>query len=169
MSDSVNIPICTVKTPGICAEQELDDFVAFVRAGGEVASKDLPKRVRRAYALAFLRNGDCLIGVAGLKLPFPNYRNKVSIGSGFDLSTQDFPLELGWVFVLPSARGGRKSRPLCEPLIEAADGRGIFATSHVEKGAMHATLKNLGFSRQGGEWPSSQSPGNLWLFVKRVV
>ena len=92
----------------------------------------------------------------------------MSSGASVNLSEQDFPMELGWVFVLPSARGG-KSYPLCAPLIEAAKGKGVFATSRAGNKPMHVTLGKLGFSRVGEQWPSGQNPDNLWLFVKNAA
>lgn len=164
----MNIPPSTVKVPTTCAASELDDFVAFVLAGGEVSPRGLSKRVRDAHSLAFLRSNGCLIGVAGLKFPSKNHRNEVSSGSGIRLTTTAFRLELGWVFVLPSARGG-KSYALCAPLVVAAQGNGIFATSRAGNKPMHTTLAKLGFVRTGEEWRSSQNPDNLWLFVKPAV
>ena len=165
---SMNAPPSTVKSPSICTQSELGDFVAFVLAGGEVDPVGLPERVKNAHSLAFLRAGNCLIGVAGLKLLSKNRLNEVSSGAGVNLSEQDFSLELGWVFVLPSARGG-KSYPLCAPLVSAAQGAGIFATSRSGNTPMHTTLKKMGFTRQGGEWPSGQNPDNLRLFSKHAA
>jgi len=128
----------------------------------------LSTRVKRAHSLAFLRSGKCLIGVAGLKFPSENHRDEVSNGSGVGISERDFPLELGWIFVLPSARGG-KSYALCDPLIEAAAGSGIFATSRSGNIAMHKTLKKFGFTRIGKDWPSGQNPDNLWLFTRHAA
>lgn len=164
----MNIPPSTVKAPKTCAASELDDFVALVLAGGEVSPIGLSRRVRDAHSLAFLRSDGCLIGVAGLKFPSENHRSEVSSGAGVTLTTTTFPLELGWVFVLPNARGG-KSYALCAPLIAAAQGKGIFATSRAGNKRMHATLAKLGFARTGGEWPSGQNPDNLWLFVKNAT
>jgi hypothetical protein len=161
-------PPSTVKAPSLCTSSELDDFVAFVLAGGEVTPIGLPKRVEEAHSLAFLRNADCLIGVAGLKFPSINHRKEVANGAGVSLPESKFPLELGWVFVLPSARGG-KSYQLCAPLIAAAEGKGIFASSRAGNKAMHTTLGKVGFARVGGHWPSGQNPDNLWLFVKHAV
>jgi hypothetical protein len=136
-----------------------------VLAGGEVTPLRLRDRVKKAHSLAFLRNGECMIGVAGLKFPSVNHRTEVANGSGVRLLDNEFPLELGWVFVLPSARGG-KSLPLCAPLVTAANVDGIFATSRAGNKAMHSTLRKLGFARVGGQWPSGQNPESLWLFVK---
>lgn len=161
-------PHVTVKTPNECTASELDDFVAFVLAGGEVTPIGLQARVKDAHSLAFLRIGDCLIGVAGLKYPSENHRREVSRGANFNLSEQDFPLELGWVFILPSARGGR-SYPLCSTLTAAAKGAGIFATSRAGNKPMHVVFEKVSFSRQGGEWRSGHNPDNLWLFVKHAA
>jgi hypothetical protein len=161
-------PPSTITAPGVCTAAELEDFVAFVLAGGEVTAVGLPKRVREAHSLAFLRSGECLIGVAGLKFPSKSHRKEVASGAGVSLPEDALPLELGWVFVLPNARGG-KSYPLCAPLVGAAKGKGIFATSRAGNKSMHATLGKLEFARAGGEWPSGQNPDNLWLFLKQAV
>ncbi len=162
--------------PKICAAEpsefqprEIDDFVAFVLAGGEVLPDGLRGRVTRAHSIAFLREGECLLGVGGLKQPSENHRNEVANGAKTELSPKDYPFELGWVFILPSARGRKLSFPLCEPLVTAANGKGVFATSRVNKEGMHITLGKLGFVRTGAEWPSTQNDGNLALFLKRAV
>ena len=167
--DSMKDSVCTVKSPADCSTAELGDFVALVRAGNEVDFVGLPKRVKEAHLLAFLRAGECLVGVAGLKFPAKNHRSEVNVGSGAALPAESFPLELGWIFVLPTARGG-KSYPLCAPLVRAADDKGIFATSRSKNDPMHTTLAKLGFSRLGGQWPSYLNPDNLLrLFVKHAV
>ncbi len=164
----MNTELATVKVPGACTGPELDDFVALVLAGGEVTSVGLPKRVRDAHSLSFLRSNGCLIGVAGLKFPSDHHRTEIESRAGTPLASADYSLELGWVFVLPSARGG-KSYALCAPLIGASEGKGIFATSRSKNTAMHVTLGKLGFSRVGGEWPSGQNPDSLWLFLKNAA
>lgn len=149
---------------------EIDDFVAFVLAGGEVEPKDFRERVMTCgVTLTFIRERDCLLGVGGLKHPAQRYRDRVAQRSGTALPEQDFPYELGWVFILPSARGRKLSFPLCEPLVVAARGKGVFATSRVDNHGMHATLKKLGFVQTGTEWPSKQNDGNLALFLKNAV
>lgn len=156
--------LCTVKAPNVCSASELEDFVSLVLKGGEVIPNGLSERVRLAHSLAFLWLGPILIGVAGLKHPTKHHRNEISIGAGISLEDR-FPLELGWVFVLPSARGG-KSSILCESLISAAGVTGIFATSRSSNTAMHKTLVRRGFTRVGKEWPSGQNTDNLQLFVR---
>jgi hypothetical protein len=108
-----------------------------------------------------------LIGVAGLKRPSPRHRAEVSRGSGVPIPEAEFELEMGWIFVLPSARGG-KSLPLCSQLLVAAGVRGVFATTRVGNPAMHRTLAKLGFTREGQSWPSRESDDELLLFVRGI-
>jgi hypothetical protein len=162
-------PLAVVaKQPAEFSSSEVDDFVAFVLAGGEVAPTGLRARVLEAHSIAFLRSFGCLLGVAGLKRPAATYRARIEKGATFVLPLDAFPLELGWVFVLPSARGG-KSFPLCQPLIAGAKGVGIFSTSRASNPGMHVTLGRLSFARVGSEWRSKQNDDNLRLFVKNAV
>lgn len=154
-----------VKAPEVCSPAELADFVSLVLAGGEVAPAGLPKRVSGAHSLAFLREGGCLIGVAGLKYPAISYRAKVEADSNVPLPADVFPIELGWAFVMPSARGG-KSYQLCEPLLRGAGKHGVFATSRSGNIGMHKTLIRMGFAKEGREWESGRNTEDLWLFVR---
>ncbi|WP_299786707.1 hypothetical protein [Ramlibacter sp.] len=157
------------RSPTEFGDREIDDFVAFVLAAGEVSPVGLRDRVMRAHTVAFLRRDECLLGVAGLKRPEPSYRARVAKSAGLSLPREEFEFELGWIFILPSARGTKLSFPLCEPVIQAAGDAGIFATSRASNTGMHVTLKKLGFSRKGAEWPSKQVDENLQLFVNHAV
>ena len=164
----MNSPVCTVRSPKECSPEELREFVDLVRAGGEVAYTGLADRVQKAHSLAYLKDDETLIGIAGLKFPSQNHRSEVANGAQVYLHEHALPLELGWVYVLPSERGG-KSYLLCEALISNAKGAGVFATSREGNKAMHCTLGKLGFNRQGSDWPSGQNPENLWLFIKNTA
>lgn len=142
--------------------------MAFVLAGGEVTPDGLRGRVMQAPQIAFLRERECLLGVGGLKTPSENHRREVERDSKMALNAGEFPFELGWVFILPSARDRKLSPPLCRPLVAASKGSGIFATSRTNKGSMHRTLEKLDFARAGSEWPSKENDGNLALFLKHA-
>jgi len=163
------VPKVCAAEPDAFAPEEMDDFVALVLAGGEVTPQGLKGRVMSAPHIAFLRENNCLLGVGGLKNPSGHHRNEVEMGAKTKLSAEDIPYELGWVFVLPSARNRKLSFPLCRALVSAANGKGIFATSRSNNEGMHRTLQKLGFARVGAEWPSQQNDGNLALFLKNAV
>ena len=154
------------RTPEDCSDGEIGDFVSFVVAGGEVVAQGLEDRVRRAERISFLREDSCLLGVAGLKRPSHKHRKEVSKWSGVVLSEEAYPLELGWVFILPSARGRKLSLPLCAPLAEAVGSRGSFATSKTDNLSMHVTLQKLGFIQAGALYNSPHGEHCLQLFLR---
>lgn len=107
MNQSPNI---VTKQPKACSKEELEGFIAMARAGGEVGESSLATRVRAAECLVFLFEGECLRAIAALKKPLVSYRNSVSEKTGVVLEPAAFPYELGYVFVLPSARGRHLSQ-----------------------------------------------------------
>ena len=167
MGDAV--PKVCAAEPSAFSPLEIDDFVALVLAGGEVTPDGLRARVMRAAHIAFLRENDCLLGVGGLKKPSNNHRREIELGAKVTLGAETVPFELGWVFILPSARNRKQSFPLCRALVSATNGMGTFATSRSGNEGMHRTLTKLGFSRVGSEWPSRQNDDNLMLFLKNAV
>lgn len=154
------------RSPGDCHEHEIKDFVALVLAGGEVTEDGLENRVRSAVSLVFLTVGCCLCGVAALKHPEASYRKRVSSSSGVPLTEQAFPYELGWVFVMPSARGRGFSVDLTREALSGAGTEGVFATSRTDNAGMHATLKKFQILPAGRPWQSRRGNHELQFFVR---
>lgn len=154
--------------PKDCDASQIADFMAFVLAGGEVTSNGLENRIRSAALLVFLDVGCCLCGIAALKRPEASYRKDVSNKSGVRLSEEEYPFELGWVFVMPSARGRKFSFELTRTALAAAEGEGVFATSRTDNSPMHASLEKYGFLRAGNHYPSERGNYQLQLFVRHA-
>lgn len=159
-------PTTVLKHPDECSQIELADFVALVRAGEEVATAILEERVRAAERLTFLFKGKCLLGIAALKNPLSSYRKSVSAKSGFILDAVAFPYELGYVFVLPSARGRRLSNVLVSSIITHIASKGIWATSRTDNHVMHRTLLRYGFAVCGQPYTSGRGKHQLQLFSR---
>ncbi|MGH8195827.1 MAG: GNAT family N-acetyltransferase [Woeseiaceae bacterium] len=165
---NVEARIC-VGEPGSFLDTEIDDFVAFVLAGGEVTASGLRDRVNGASHIAYARENECLLGVGGLKKPGGTYRRRIEVDSGAEIASENFPFELGWVFVLPSARGRGLSTALCRALVAPADGKGVFATSRTDNEEMHRTMHKFSFKRVGNAWPSTENDAELALFIRDAV
>ena len=166
----LNIPIrAAARSPSQCSDTELEDFVAFVLAGGEVSGEGLLARVRSAEALVFLTVRCCLSGVAALKRPHAAYRRGIEKKSGIELPETQFPFELGWVFVLPSARGRRFSIDLAAGAMSVAGYAGVFATSRSDNAGMHATLSRVAFTAAGQTWRSERREHELQLFLRPAI
>lgn len=159
--------LVTVKKPSECSAVELQDFSAFVLASGEVMADGLDARIRKAETLVFLTQDGCLKGIAAVKNPEQNYKDGVFDKAQASVQANEFPFELGWVFVLPSSRGAGFSHVLVQAALATTSGRAIFATSHNTR--MHRVLIANGLSCHGRAYASSLNNRNLALFISSNV
>lgn len=155
--------------PQSFAEAEIQDFMAMVRAGGEVGDVVLEENVRKAECLVVVRQASCLVGVAALKNPLDSYRRNIKSKAGVAVDAQDFPFELGYVFVLPSARRQGLAVKLCRAALAPADGKGVFATARTNNDGMIAILPMFAFSKTGRLYGSVRSGHQLQLFVRHAA
>ncbi|MGZ8095670.1 MAG: GNAT family N-acetyltransferase [Methylosarcina sp.] len=154
------------KTPNECTANELQDFTALVLAGGEVTAVGLETRIKKAKALLFLQQSDCLKGIAAVKHPESSYKERAFKKAHATEKADQFPFELGWVFVLPSLRGAGFSHKLVESALAVANGQAMFATSRADNTPMHKTLEKHGFMRHGKAYASNRGNQQLVLFVR---
>ena len=155
----------TAKVPRECPPAELADFVALVLTGGEVARDGLEDRVRRAQILLFLHREGELVGIAALKKPDPGYRADTFAKAGATCEPEHFRLELGWVFVKPTARRTGLSHRLVNAATAHAGSTRVFATSRTDNLGMHAALLGASFVRHGNEYASNRGIHRLVLFL----
>lgn len=160
--------IPTVKTPSQCSSVEREDFAALVLAGGEVVAEGLAERIETAHALLFLRETSCLVGIAALKNPNASYRASVFKKAAATPRHGEYPLELGWVFVLPSARGKGYSKALVKAAVAHAGSARVFATSRTDNTYMHASLLEASFIKHGNDYASQRGTHQLSLFLRGV-
>ncbi|MEZ5831664.1 MAG: GNAT family N-acetyltransferase [Dongiaceae bacterium] len=156
-----------VKSPLQCTDAELSAFCDLVIQGGEVTADGLLGRVRRARTLAFCYVDGALAGVAALKIPGAHYRGEVFQSAEVKLDPEQFPIELGWVFVLKDYRRRGLSADLVARLLSDVDAN-VYATSKSGNAAMHHTLRRFGFSGLGEEFPSKENPGEKLAFFART-
>ncbi|MFC2254755.1 GNAT family N-acetyltransferase [Labrys portucalensis] len=153
--------------PGIFSDAVRAAFIELVRQGGEVGDDVLERNVRNAKSLVFLRLAGDLVGVAALKNPIPSYPKRIGESAGFKIDAKAFPYELGYIFVVPQARGNGFSRVLAETAIGQADGSGIFATARTDNAAMRSTLLRVGFEAKGVPYVARDKERFIQIFVLR--
>jgi GNAT superfamily N-acetyltransferase len=161
--------ILVANPPDAFSEPEILDFIALVRAGNEVGNVALEQNVQNAKCLVFGRQASCLVGIAALKNPLTSYRKSIESKASVSLNAQEFPFELGYVFVLPSARHQGLGEKLCQAALSLAEGKGVFATARTENEAMAMVLAKVGFSKAGAAYGSSRSDYRLQLFVRHAI
>ena len=154
-----------VKPPCACSDDELNAFVELVEAGGEVAP-GLKARIKGAVALAMLYGGDELIGTAGIKRPNANYHQRVFCKAKTTLTADDYPFEVGWVYISPSHRGRHLTGRLLDAVINAPRSGAIFSTTRSNNKPMHHVLAARGFVKVGLPYLSNEHPNEeILLFV----
>ena len=163
------MPELIAKSPDECSNIEIGAFIALVRAGGEVSIQGLTERIRGAAALVFARVDGSVVGVAALKQPQASYRRRISSECGAPISATEFPYELGWVYVLPEARGKSYSHLLSHAALAESKGSGVFATSRTDNIAMHRSLAKVGFVSIGNPFVSGRGKHSLQVFVRHAA
>jgi GNAT superfamily N-acetyltransferase len=143
-----------LKEPSACTEGERQEFARLVRQGFATANEGLDSRLRDAKWLAFYSPPDDTLGaVAALKVPTEQYREDVFRKADARVSSADYELELGWVFVVPAHRGNRIAERLCQLLLERVPVSCVFATTRTDNISMMKILHALGFTRVGTPYP----------------
>jgi len=154
-----------LKEPSECSEAELAEFERLVRMGFGGSDDSLSTRVRNATCLAFQYDPEHgLVAIAGLKQPRGEHRAEMFANAGCDLGSDEWRVELGWVFVTPMHRGSRIALVLCEKLLQRLEGNSVFATTRPDNVPMIRILESLGFKR-GGK-PFLRPTQELVLFIR---
>ncbi|HSM16905.1 MAG TPA: GNAT family N-acetyltransferase [Gemmatimonadales bacterium] len=154
-----------LKEPSACTEGERRAFARLVRQGFATANEAIDSRVRDAKWLGFYyAQGGRLEAVAALKAPTKQYREEVFKKADAPVNPSDYPIELGWVFVVASHRGNRVGESLCRQLVERVPACGVFATTRTDNASMMRVLGALGFTRVGSpyQWRNEE----LVLFLR---
>ena len=157
------------KTPAECSDEEIESFANLLIEGGEVAAAGVIDRVKRAKVLGFAyTSAHELIAVSALKIPYESYRANVEQGSGASIPKEDFPYEVGWLYMKPEYRGGRAGQTLRFLLVQPCLGisGGAFATVRNANLMPQRLMDKFGFERKGGLWTSSRNGSPLALFVR---
>ena len=139
----------------------------FFHAAGEIGVEPerLERRIRRAYRLIYLFTGERLIGVSAVKLPSPSYRMRVFGHAGAAERVAAFPLEFGWLYVLPSERGNGHADRLVAAGRQAAPGSGLFATVRADAAPVKRIFERHGYVKLGGDYGSALGEHRLSLMA----
>lgn len=143
--------------PDAFTADERAQFFALVERGDEVDLVAVAQNIENARTLVFCRNAGELLGVAALKRPIDGYRKGVGAKAEFHLTRKKSPLELGYVYVVPEARGRGYSHRLVAEALSGAGGDGVYATVRADNAPMLATLIKTGFEMAGQPYPGRKN------------
>ena len=122
-----------VKTfhPTATSEYVRDCFAQIVIAGQAVTDHaQMRLNIDRAAVLGMAFDGRGRpVGTIAAKVPNPRYARRIFELVGCTLPPTDFPLELGYLSILPEARSIETLRMLYDAIMSAANGHGIWLTT----------------------------------------
>jgi len=155
-----------LRPPNDTVAEQREDFARLVRTGFRTAGANLNARIRAAKCLAFRYSpsGE-LSAIAALKVPDDEYRNAVFKMADSPASYADYPVELGWVYVVPADRRKQVATELCGQLLLRATGDFVFATTRSDNAAMRRILRACAFAEVGK--PFMHRGEQLRLYLRR--
>lgn len=157
--------ICVLR-PEECSAVELRAFAEKVRAGWQVSTIGLDRRIAQAAWLGFARVNQELAGIAAIKKPEVAYRKKVFALSKSGLLASRFPFEFGWMQIDPKYRGYGIAKSLLDELLARIPEAKIFATTADDNSAMQRVLTRAGFNTVGCTFPSARDGRSLSLWIR---
>lgn len=155
-----------IGTPNKFSKDDITQIVDLILSGNEVGSNQVISNIKNAAIIVTIKDDTELKGIATLKNPLSTYRKHISDKSGFDVSLTKFPYELGYIVIIPSARGTGLSRILVDAAVNAANGKGIFATARTNNTRMISTLQKFGFKPVGNSYLGRDGVNKIQIFVR---
>lgn len=152
--------------PDAFSDADRARFRELALAGDEVSDVVLATNILKAKALVMLRHDGHIRGIAALKRPQSSYRKDVAQKSGFGLPAQEYPYELGYVFVEPEVRRRGYAQQLISEALRHTGGMAIFATVRTDNPGMQKTLAKSGFDAKGRPYPGRRENQMIGLFVR---
>ena len=134
-----------IKRPLECDTSELKNFESKINEGGEVSSIGLENRIKQALALAFCYDGNQLVAVAALKKPNDSYKERVFKQAEQENLSNDYDIELGWIFTSILYRKQGIARNMVQELLRSHSSTKIFATTRKDNCSMINILCKYGF------------------------
>jgi GNAT superfamily N-acetyltransferase len=144
---------------------QLDKFRTIVLEGGAVPPQSYDATIIQNPLLYFYPNSEDIQGIAALKTPHPDYKQRIFQQAGALDQAVLYPFELGWIVSLPAYRGQGIGKKLSAIVCEE-NAVNLFATSRIDNFAMIKILQDLGFSQLGHSYSSIRAEYQLSLYVR---
>ncbi len=117
----------------------LDIIIRLVEAGGSVGATYVRYNLERAFLIAYVLDGDEIIGCSSLKHPRPDYITIVKEQCGMDL---DGFLERGYTSVKPAYRGMGIASKLLKGLTSRVGDRKLYSVIGEDNIGGHKIARN---------------------------
>lgn len=149
----------TVTLPGNLTAEDLAQCLAVIKEGDAVNIESATEELPLAKFVAVHRVDGTIVAVGAIKRQRGWYAGDVGKKSGVEVATDMH--ELGYVSVTENQKGKKLSKRITASLLEAFQGRPLFATTSSER--MKSALADAKFEQRGEPWPGQKGELSLWL------
>lgn len=157
-----------IKEPSECSKKELEDFYQLVLEGEQVEISGLRDRIKTAKLLAFHYEGNILVGIAALKHPNETYKKKVFKKAGVPEKSDQYNLEIGWVFTKPKYENRGIASGLVRKIVDIFESQNLFAMTKKGHLSMQRILEKNLFRKIGKPYQGRNGKYCLQLFTRRT-
>jgi len=137
-------------SPDKCDNSQLQAFYDLVVSGGQVMVEGLADKIKAADFLSFCEIDSEIVGVASIKNPNPNYKNRVFKKANVEKSADAYDFEIGYAVTKKEHRGKGISQKLIKILMENSNSKSFYATTKVDR--MRHILSKIGFKKFGDNY-----------------
>ena len=139
----------------------LDIIIELVKAGGSVSGEFVRYNLERAFLIAYVKDGDKIVGCSSLKHPRPEFTRTVRDQAGIDL--ENF-LERGYTSVKPEYRGMGIGSKLLAGLTARVGDRKLYSVIGEENiGGQKIALNNK--TKKVAVYESSKTGKRLGIWI----
>ena len=153
-----------VDTPKSFSENEKAIFLQLLKKQDKVVNPTIDK-INRCNFLGICYKGNLIVSIGAIK---PKTNSDFNIEKAdLDKIRNEFQLELGYCYTLPSETGKGHSSKIVNLLLSKIAQNNIMASTELnEDNSMKRILERNNFKQQGKPWTSGIHGGQLGLFLK---
>ncbi len=129
--------------PAECEPGIIDKIAAAVRNGGDAA--ELKRNILVAFRIGYTTYKKTIVAVIGLRKPPVAARAALFARAGADADHKTFKIQLDWVTLDPGHHGKGQLTKLIGKVLEAAEGKPLFALVRVDEEIVCELLLKAGF------------------------
>jgi hypothetical protein len=156
------------RPPSQIPTDQLHDIVQLISDGGEVDNKTLWDKINNAIMIGYAIANDLIVGTGALKKPHDSSNDNAFVKAGTDVKYEDYPYELGYVFVKEGHRGAFIASRICTTLCKMYSHANIYSTLRSDNRVARLLIERSGFTQSGTSFMSRNGKDMLMLYIRNA-
>ena len=154
------------RPPAQIPTDQLRDIVQLISEGGEVDNKTLWAKLNNAIMIGYAAADDVIVATGALKKPHDSISDNAFVKAGADAKYEDYPYELGYLFVKESHRGAFIASRIGNTLCKMYSHANIYSTLRSDNRVARLLIERAGFTQSGTSFMSRNGKDMLMLYIR---